>query len=195
MAIHHNFVLDWFPVGTSEMEFEGSDINGDNLFLYYDAYENGLLLGRTLCGYLSSNGLEYSFEQTERGNFAFGVIFYPDEGVLHQNSLKFYFTPNDLLYTADFLVTPSAMKFLLIKAGMFLNSGEPFYQSLNGKYGSFPDDTVVTVDGKEGQFVVKASELFWNDKDTNSYMMTYILSQSGTSKFLMAPDIYVKKVA
>jgi len=194
MAIHHNFVLDWFPVGTSEIQYAGEDLNGDNLVLYYDSYEDGLLLGRTVCGYLSQNGLEYSLEQTERGSFAFGVIYYPSQGTLTQNSVKFYFTPNELTHTSDFLITPSAMKFCLIKAGMFLNTGEPFYASLNGKYGSFPDDTVVTVDGKDGQFVVKASELFWNDKDTNSYMMTYILSQSGTSKFLMAPDIYVKKV-
>lgn len=65
--------------------------------------------------------------------------------------------------------------------------------SLNGKYGSIVDGSLVTVQGKEGQFTVKSSELFWNDKDTNSYMLVYQLADS-SGNFLMAPDIYVKKV-
>ncbi|MCD8477042.1 MAG: hypothetical protein LRY68_03240 [Sulfurospirillum sp.] len=194
---HYVFTLDYFPYGNSSFTFNGEPISSDFLVLLCDEFKDGFVNGSFVCGYLTLKDGAYSFDGLSQsdGDFAYGVKHYPSLSLDKKNSFEFYFTPNSLYFTSSFVVSPSAMEFCLAKGGfLFDSAGEPFYASLNGKYGSFPDDTVVTVDGKEGQFVVKASELFWNDKDTNSYMMTYILSQSGTNKFLMSPDIYVKKV-
>lgn len=75
--------------------------------------------------------------------------------------------------------------------GLFsVNSSDSFFESLNGKYGSFPDGSIVTVSGKMGDFTVKSSEIFWNDDDKKNFMLIYILFDS-SGRLLISPDIHV----
>lgn len=186
---HYKFFLDYFPSGSS-MQFNGEPLRMDILVLYYDLYIDGLLSGRTICGYLEFNGTAYAFESTLNGSGAYGAIYFPPHHSETPNDVKFYFTPNDYNISSSFFITPNAMRYCIEKGGLF-NYAFSFFESLNGKYGSFVDGSLVTVAGRSGTFDVVASEIFWNDDNSKEYMMLYVLSHSSTKKILIVPEIHV----
>lgn len=150
-------------------------------------------------------GLILEDEQASSVLFAFPAL--PDGLLFLDNTLEHngnVFTINFSSVRHDPVVTytpasGSSVPFLfafddhLLSQNNGAASDSSFFTSLNGKYGSFPDGTSVTVANKEGVFKVKSSELFWNDNDTKEYMIAYVLADS-LGNFLMVPDIHVSLV-
>lgn len=114
-----------------------------------------------------------SFLCEQSASTFWGLVFGGGSATVDLSSL------NDLLYGIDgkldslFAVPPSN------------------FLDLNGNCGTFKNGTVVNVTDKEGDYIVRSSQIFWNDITSDSNMIIYYLEQDGC--FMNAPSCYVTK--
>ncbi|AFL69763.1 hypothetical protein [Sulfurospirillum barnesii] len=129
-------------------------------------------------GSFEIDGVTYNFTFTCEPSTPFSIFFSPVLGnpVLMEN------------FTIDSFPTLERI------VQSFSSASSSSFPSLNGKYGSLPDGTEVTVTGKKNEYTVVSSEMLWNDSSSSSYMIVYVLKDED-DLFMMAPDVSVKEVA
>lgn len=91
----------------------------------------------------------------------------------------------------SFVLEPSASTFLNIIRNPIVATTPFNFLDLNGNCGTLKNGTIVTVTDKEGEYIVRSSQIFWNDITSDSNMIIYYLEQDGC--FMNAPSCYVTK--
>lgn len=188
MSIVRDFVLAYYPKGSSDLQVNGENVTNQSLVLFYDTVEDGQYLSTVVVGYLDfADGVYSLFRSSEDGS-AVSVTF--DLGVDNPlNSIRFAYVAG-FGENFTFRITSDAMIFCLQEANLLPSSGASLdfsVDDLDGNYGAYSNGTIVNVLGRDGDYEILASQNFWAfpASDFQSNSIIYKLQKDG--KILLAP--------
>jgi len=188
MSIVRDFVLAYYPKGSSDLQVNGENVTNQSLVLFYDTVEDGQYLSTVVDGYLSLVDGEYSLSKSKEDGSSYEV-FFNIEGIdpLHAPSFTYVAGFGE---TFTFRITSDAMIFCLQEANLLPSSGASLdfsVDDLDGNYGAYSNGTIVNVLGRDGDYEILASQSFWAfpASDFQSNSIIYKLQKDG--KILLAP--------
>ena len=191
--------LRHYPSSPFDILFNGSPILNDKVcVILEDSRLDAMNPIKTCLGYLDflnvgdTAGLfltavyENDFEFYIRQHLEDTIPLYLETQFKVLNSVTFGFP-------VSFQCEVSASTFWGLSIGGGVGSAPtPFnFLDLNGNCGTLKNGTIVTVTDKEGEYIVRSSQIFWNDNTKNSNMIIYYLEQDGC--FMYSPDCHATK--
>jgi len=193
-----------YPLGRDDLLFNGAPLSSDSIYvIVVSNASDGSPTLKEVChgalslsaeGFYTIDTSTYSSPVDDSG-LSIGAKFYPtqysDESLQKQLLVDIYPTFGNFDYFS--LIDKSVYDFLGFSSssGGSTNTGGFSVPDLDGNFGAYPNDSIVTVLGRKGDYTIQASQQLWSfpaDSFQGSCVI-YKLSQNG--KILLAPHFLV----